>query len=257
MDPSSTDSPVSFPDRLFPIDETLPDDVFIAGYPKSGNTLLQHIIAHLVYGLNENVGRTLVQLLVPDVHANTHYFRHRDRCFLKTHEPPKAQHRNVIYVMRDGREAMLSYYHMLKNMGQDISHESVFSGKLQIQGGQWHEHVAAWESNPFGANILWIRYEELKSDKLTQLKRICEFLDLKRSDQQIQEVVRLTSLDHMKAVEQRSDWRRANEGVFTKPACFVRQGKTDSFRKEVDPQILSRFEARSEDVLQRYYPDAA
>ncbi|MDM4014147.1 sulfotransferase domain-containing protein [Roseiconus lacunae] len=245
-----------FADRMFSVDETLPGDVFVAGYPKSGNTLLQHIIAHLVFGLNDQVGRTLVQSLVTDLHANSHYFRHREQCFFKTHDVPKARFRNVIYVIRDGREAMLSYYHMLKNMGHDVTHESVFSGAFDFDGKQWHEHVRAWEANPFQANVLWVHYEDMIENKLQQVRRVCEFLNLDRNEQELESVVRLTSLEHMKKVERRSDWKRANQGVFTKPACFVRRGDVDSFRSEVAPEVLAQFEERNQQMLQRFYPEA-
>ncbi|OYP29493.1 sulfotransferase domain-containing protein [Rhodopirellula sp. MGV] len=246
---------ISFSESVHPIEETSDEDVFVAGFPKSGNTLLQHTIAHLVYGLNESGGRTLVQLMVPDVHANTHYFRHKDRCFFKTHDHPKEHHRNVIYIVRDGREAMLSYYHMLKNMGQDVSHRQIYSNEVPVFGGQWHQHVAMWESNPFDANLLWLRYEDMRSDRITQLKRICNFLEIERSEQELLEVARLTSFEHMQQVERRSDWVAKNLTVFNKPACFIRRGACNSFRQEVDPDVLALFESRNGSVLRRHYPE--
>jgi hypothetical protein len=250
------DSVPRFSEGLYPIDQTSPQDVFIVGYPKSGNTLLQHIIAHLVYGVNESAGRTLVHLITPDVHGNSHYFRMNDRSFFKSHELPMPKHRNVIYIVRDGREATLSYYHMMRNMGHRVSHQDVYSGKVTRFGGDWHEHVGKWEANPYQANLLWLRFEDLTSDKIGELRKMCEFLELDRTDRELAEVEKLTSLEHMKRVERRSDWKKANESVFKKPACFVRQGKTNSFRDEVDPGVLADFELRSGPVLQRHYPKA-
>ncbi|MCC9599899.1 sulfotransferase domain-containing protein [Stieleria sp. JC731] len=256
MEPSPLPRDISFSESVYSIENTSDEDVFVAGYPKSGNTLLQHCIAHLIHGLNESAGRTLVHLTVPDVHANSHYFRLQDRCFFKTHDLPKKHHRNVIYIVRDGREAMLSYYHMLRNMGHDVSHSDVYLGQLEVFGGQWHTHVASWESNPFNANLLWLRYEDMKFDKPNQLRRICEFLELERSKQEIAEVARLTSFEHMQQVERRSDWVRQNMVVFKKPGGFVRRGAIDSYREEVAPELVSAFESRSASVLQRHYPDS-
>ena len=112
-----TDSSVKFTGGLNPISETAAGDVFIVGYPKSGNTLMQHIIAHLYYGLNKNSGRSMISLIVPDVYRNSHYFRLNEVCFFKSHDLPNPRYRKVIYIMRDGRQALLSYYHMQKKHG--------------------------------------------------------------------------------------------------------------------------------------------
>jgi hypothetical protein len=50
------------------------NDVFVVSFPKFGSTLMQHIITHLVYGINENCSRTLINLLVLYIYVNSHYF---------------------------------------------------------------------------------------------------------------------------------------------------------------------------------------
>lgn len=122
-------TPIRFPGGLTPIHETNPEDVFIVGFPKSGNTLMQHIITHLVYGINEEGSRSMVNLIVPDIYANSHYFRFNTVCYFKSHERPQPNYKRVIYLVRDGREALLSYYHMMKNMGKDISLTDQLPGK--------------------------------------------------------------------------------------------------------------------------------
>ena len=42
------------------------------------------------------------------------------------------QYKKVIYIMRDGREALLSYYHMARNMGTPVSLEDLYSGKIKL-----------------------------------------------------------------------------------------------------------------------------
>ena len=237
--------PIIFPGGITPINQTLTDDVFIVGFPKSGNTLMQHIITHIVYGINEEGSRTLINLIAPDIYANPYYFRFNERCFFKSHERPQPNYKKVIYLMRDGREALLSYYHMMKNMDRDISLEDLYTGKIDIFGGQWHEHIEAWEKNPYNAEILWVKYEDLINDKLIQLQNIVQFLGLDRTEEELQTVAKLTSLAHMKSLEKRADWQKMNIDVSFNKGSFVRMGAVDSFKVEVPDIYLEVFEKMS------------
>jgi len=246
-------TPVIFPGGIFPINEFCENDVFIVGFPKSGNTLMQHIVAHLFYGINERSGRTLVNLIVPDVYANSHYFRMNNRCFFKSHDLPKPEHKKVIYIIRDGRDALVSYYHMLHNMGQTISMTDLFDGTHKIFNTTWGEHLRAWEENPYEAEILWLKYEDLLIDKSTQIKRIVDFLGLKVSEEEITNVVELTTFDHMKKLEGRDDWGRMKRGRFLDKKSFIRKGKAKIYLDEVNRESLERFESLNGEMLNKYY----
>jgi hypothetical protein len=58
-----------------------------------------------------------VQDLVPDVYYTKFYKRYFTPTFFKTHDLPKPQHRRVIYLVRDGRDAMVSYFHHIAALG--------------------------------------------------------------------------------------------------------------------------------------------
>src|SRR5262245_17351431 len=60
---------VVIPQGYTPITEFLPDDIFIIGYPRSGHTWFQVLVAGVVYGVDPRFGPLdLVNHLVPDVH---------------------------------------------------------------------------------------------------------------------------------------------------------------------------------------------
>ncbi|WP_298262430.1 sulfotransferase domain-containing protein [uncultured Lutibacter sp.] len=242
-----------FPVDLIPITDTRDEDVFVVGFPKSGNTLMQHIITHLVYGINKEGSRSMVNFIVPDIYTNTHYFRFNDVCFFKSHNLPEKRYKKVIYIMRDGREALLSYYHMMKNMGKEVSLEDLYMGKVDIFGGTWQKHILSWEKNPFNADILWIKFEDLKNNKLKELKRICNFLNITRTDIELNEVVKLTSIGHMKELEKREDWTSMKKGKFLDGMNFIRKGNLDTFKKEVPDDLINIFEISNSISLKKYY----
>lgn len=244
---------VVFPGGIVPIHSTNENDVFVVGFPKSGNTLMQHIITHLVYGINAQGSRSLVNLIVPDIYSNTHYFRINDRCFFKSHDLPKPEYKNVIYIVRDGREALLSYYYMMENMGKSISLEDLYTGKHKIYDSLWFEHVRDWELNPYNANILWIRYEDLISNKLEELKKIAAYLGIKRTGNELENVLKLTTLEHMRTLENREDWKRMKENKFESKKAFIRKGQLSSYKDEVKTELVETFIEMNKEILEKYY----
>jgi len=124
--------------RLFtetiPISEFSDDDIFVVGYPKSGNTWFQNILASLIYGVNpELTPDSVIQDLIPDVHYKCYYRRYRNSVVFKSHSFPRPDYRKVIYIVRNGRDVMVSYFHYLKilreRQGRDISFEQILLEK--------------------------------------------------------------------------------------------------------------------------------
>jgi hypothetical protein len=91
-----------------------PSDMFVAGYPKSGNTWVQYMMAGVLFGVDTRLAPdSLIQDLVPDVYFKRFYRRYLSSMFFKTHDLPKPNYRKVIYFVRDGRDVMVSYFSSL------------------------------------------------------------------------------------------------------------------------------------------------
>ena len=145
------------------------NDVFIVGYPKSGNTWVQNLVAGAVYGLDiEFAPDRLVQDVVPDVHMTPFYRRYRPTTFFKTHHLPMP-------------DVMVSYLHFLNALnGQALDFLKIVETGEQLFPCKWHEHVEQWLVNPYAAEMITVRYEDLKKDALQELGRICDFAGEKR-----------------------------------------------------------------------------
>lgn len=232
--------------RQTPIQETSVHDIFIIGYPKSGNTWLQNIIAELVYGVEVNkIDDALLQDLMPDVHFKRTYRRYGKRMYFKSHDLPKPHHRKVIYIVRDGRDVMVSYFNYLNALG-----ESDTDLNAQIQSGKgffpckWHEHVRAWKDNPFGAEILFIRYEDLLDKTFESISLLTHFLGLDISDDAVNAVIKNTSFNQMQQKERNSGWDYDRN--WPKDRLFVRKGKAGSYRDEMSVDTENVFMVESE-----------
>jgi len=228
--------------RLHPIWRTSPEDVFVVGYPKSGNTWFQHLVAGAVFGVDVGLAPAgLVPMLVPDVDRRQFYRRYGPVAFFKSHHLPRPEYRKVVYLLRDGRDAMVSYRHHLEALRGNGSID--FLRIVETGEGlfpcRWHDHVEAWERNPLGAEKLVIRYEDLKGDPVGELRRFCEFAGVGASDERLRTAVDNASFERMRDHE-------AEVAVHANPKWpadrpFFRRGEVGSFREEMPPDVLAAF----------------
>lgn len=157
---------------------------WLASYPRSGNTLLRTILkrcfgqaSQSIYDdadlsdpeLSSLVGHEAVG---NDAQAFIARAKQAGRnLYVKTHEMPPADKHPSIYVVRDGRSAVVSHAHYVREiLGRDITLADVIEGKA---GQSWSRHVRAWTPRP---HTLLVRYEDLASGNAATLKNISDFI---------------------------------------------------------------------------------
>ena len=236
----------AFPHSV-PMGEFGEDDVFLVGFPKSGNTWMQNLVAGVLYGiLPEYAPGSLIQELVPDVHYKTHYQRHGHTICFKSHFLPRPEYRRVIYIIRDGRDALVSFWHYHKAVtGEEIHFDRLVEMPV-YEFGTWPEHVTSWLRNPYGANMITVRYEDLKRDGAAELERVARFLGLERDREFLTSVV--TSCGFQKL--------RSNEKLFGFGQTFwpgnrrfFRRGDVGSHLAEMPKSAIEKFEIRNGEIL--------
>jgi estrone sulfotransferase len=186
------------------LDEIRGDDVFLCSYPKSGNTWLRFILAHLLSSRTDITPRN-VDELVPDVYAaNEKANALASPRILKTHHALLHEFPKTIYVVRDVRDVMLSYYHYQKALG-------VFDGSfgefIDVADtlhpfGSWSTHVE--KAIAFAAQhpqrVLLLRYEDLQQNPEAEIEKLIAFLGLPVKHS-IKEAIMLSSFDRLQTLE--------------------------------------------------------
>lgn len=238
----------------FPITEFSEEDVFIVGYPKSGHTWFQNLVAGVVYGINpEYASDTVIQELVPDVHYKQYYKRFQTPMFFKSHLLPRSEYKRVVYLLRDGRDVIVSYYnHNRALMGGQINFLKIVKEGVGLFPCKWHEHVEAWLSNPYNAEMIVIKYEDLKKRPVEELKRFCAFVGIKRNDLWLKSVAEKTSFEKMRQKELVYGWDNPR---WPRDKRFVRRGQIGSYKDEMPPDVLEAFLQDSAETLRKcgYY----
>jgi hypothetical protein len=167
--------PIAWPDNT----------VWLASYPRSGNTYLRSIL-WTCFGLQTGSVYTDDLRSDPAVSQQTGHFEGAAHGqfsaeflrlpLVKTHERP-LDDRKAIYIVRNGRDccrSLLAYWRADGN--RDISLDDIIAGRHQF--GSWSGHFLAW--NP-GArpNTLFLRFEQLTQDFDGTLERLERFLDMR------------------------------------------------------------------------------
>lgn len=237
-------------ENFIPINDTREDDIFIAGYPKSGNTWVQNLVCSLQFGIDAKLlPDKLTQELVPDVHAKKYYKRIGDFTFFKTHNLPAPHMRKVIHLVRDGRDVMASYYAMNLAQGKRSSLEEMIIKGKDIFPSKWHKHSRLWIENPYQSEILTVKYEDLINDTFNQLSRILKFSNLERPAETISRAVEGNSFKEMQRKEKEFGWNNKNWNPEKK---FIRKGRIGSFVEEIPSNLVDYFENEANRELQHF-----
>ena len=233
---------------LQPIDETQPSDIFVCGFPRSGHTWFQNLLAGVVFGVDPELAHdSLIQDLVPDVHYKRFFKRYGPVAYFKSHSLPIPEYRRVVYLLRDGRDAMVSYWHFLRALRGNVDFLHLVEGD-GLAPCHWHEHVERWFTNPHQAELLVIRYENLQAAPIGELRRFCEFAHVVRDDIFLQRIVDQASFAKAKKKEQTQGWDNAD---WPREHPFIRRGHVGSWRDEMPAEVLRAFMERAGATLER------
>jgi hypothetical protein len=168
--------------------------IWLASYPRSGNTLLRLMLkrvwgchSYSVYddradiGADDEVSEAVGHQFLPapwpvayeQMKASAETF------FVKTHDIP-IDAGKAIYVVRDGRMASRSFSHYLNDFARTHD-EQLFSLAEVIMGmtpfGSWSNHLDGWNP-PERPDTLLLKFEDLVNQPQAQIQRIGEFLQL-------------------------------------------------------------------------------
>ena len=218
--------------------------VWLASYPRSGNTFLRVILnscfKQITYslhndehdiGANEEMVRVTGHEHLP-AEFNIEQARESDELMLiKTHAPPPDCDDPVIYLLRDGRESCWSYahyrvdYHDSESLQQSL--EEVIRGDVVF--GSWGDHLANW-SPESRENALLVRFEEMVAAPEQTISALSDFLQLKVIEASV------PSFGELNAINSK----------------FFRSGSTDSWREGFPEYLLELFWLNHEEQMRHY-----
>jgi hypothetical protein len=234
-----------------------PSDTFLVGHPKSGNTWLAYMLAMLVNPQRrEEVSLLNVGDFVPFIHGRDHdvvrYPSLPDPRVFRNEQP--LHHRlypRTIYLVRDPRAVLVSFWHMYRVVFDDDT-PTLEDFVWQYMNGRgcftyWQRHLVRWDRQVRqyigrrgrSPSTMIIRYEDLVRDRLGELRRVASFLAIDADDDLLHEIAERGRFDAMRRDEELHG-AEAYEGRALGSGRFVRKGKIDGWRDEMDGALADR-----------------
>jgi hypothetical protein len=247
-----------------------PADVLITTAPKAGTTWMQQILHQLRSGGDTTF--TAIDKVVPWLEIQRqnkswqeilqHFETLAEPRIFKTHctaeQTPGIGTAKIILSSRDPRDCCVSFYYHIMNMTAEArankqmpvpqSFDQHIDMWLEYAG--WYRNVKSWWPYYSHPKVLWLRYQDMKSDINNCIDQITEFLEWQVTDEQKKKVLEYSSFAWMKAHDEKFSSQGVNNIQVFKAGKFIRQGKVgkygDLMSAEQEQRILEKAQAMLE-----------
>jgi hypothetical protein len=228
-------------------------DMFIISYPRSGNTWTRFLIANLLQP-EEPVTFANIERLIPDAEAqSSRYMRGiPSPRIIKSHSYFDPRYPRVIYIVRDPRDVVLSYYdfsrkyrHIEDSYPLERYIEDFVTGHLSsADWGTWGENVASWAfARGARPGFLLLRYEDMKMRPEQELTRIAEFLGIEATPELLRTTLERSSAERMREMEktQGKDWVSTKNKRSDIP--FIRTASVGGWKTNLRTESVAKIES--------------
>lgn len=228
-------------------------DVFVASYPRSGSTWFRFMLYELITGQESSFAAVDQTIAGVGRHFRAPEILPAGGRVLQTHEPYRSQYHHAIYLVRDVRDVVISEYNFARRLrffdgDFDTFFEQFMNGRAN-RYGFWGDQVQSWYAAYTNrkADIMWVRFEDMRKDPHETLRRALAFLNIERDEEQIARVVENHTLAQMKEKENRSPkFARNAHGI-----RFVTDGSIGKWEGSLSDLQVRRLEAEVGDLLEK------
>ncbi|KAM5126385.1 amine sulfotransferase-like, partial [Mantella aurantiaca] len=154
----------------------------------------------------------------------------------------------VIYVMRNPKDVMKSFYHfqdivVVAEKSPDFTHffEKFLDG--EVFAGKWFDHIRGWYTHKDEYNILFLKYEDMIKDLRSVVQQICTFIGRQLDDEAIDLVVKKATFKEMKK-DRLANKESMPETIIDKASAslFMRKGQVGDWKNTMTVAQSERFD---------------
>lgn len=227
------------------------NDVFLASFPRSGNTWMRLLLSDLILqiqGFSTDTGGNII----PDVYrVDIEEWNQDSRInqlpfrIIKTHELYQEEYRKVIYIFRKPADSLSSLYHYA--IGRFTSEEPGINEFCRSHVDKYSHHIQnyidAKERKP--DEIIFISYENLQQIPMQVLQKVSNFLNIQVTNEMCKKALDNQSFENVKSLSKLEEPSRLGFDEKGGYRNFFRQGKVNSAKDELSPETVELIESQA------------
>ncbi len=233
-------------------------DFVLASFPKTGNTFTRFVLANFL-AIKEKAGEEVnfynLGQLLPEFGKDDLRLDWNHKALpriIKTHEAHHSEFniaKRFLYVMRDPRDTMISYFKYLQ-ANKKVQYSGDIDDFIRDENyglSVYLKHIASWKSR---AN--WVfRYEDLMTNPYPLFESLLKELECEFTQEELEEAIARSQPDRMRKVEN-AQGRPAQDKNFKEGYVFVRNASTEQWREFYSVEQLQFFRETCGEALKEF-----
>ncbi|UYV68927.1 hypothetical protein LAZ67_6001683 [Cordylochernes scorpioides] len=243
-----------------------PNDIFVTSFPKSGTNFTWTLVYLII-----NKGQPCQSFdeftrnsPFLEISGEEGLIDIKQPKIIKTHLPfskiPKSKEAKYIYIARNPKDLVTSYYHHRKSMIQNLINFDQFLNRYlshELNYGDHIKHILEWYDHRHEQNILMLTYEQVLSDKKKAILEIAKFLDqevmLLENPDILEKVMKYSSINECRKVIQLQNiikkMGNKSENLEEDDFQFVRKGVVGDWQNHFSKEQSERLDKIAEERL--------
>jgi hypothetical protein len=244
--------------------------LWVASYPKSGNTWIRFLLANLLCGPINNSQQ--IDHIIPDMHHPIEkYYAFEEVLHLKTHwKYDKISSLNfktigAIYIYRNPLDVIASHINYW-GLTDDMSKKNLFIEQfinsygapkwIAFDAGTWIENIKSWVLQQKDFPYLILRYEDIQINPYEAVLKMCKFLCLDKKEPEISMAIKQSSFENLRSMEEKELSEHVNGFFLTvqdrkdSQYRFINKGKIGNFRQLLSDEQIKRVVSRFSSIME-------